>query len=234
MQAAPKFQWTVGTGKVFKYLSPESKDKVFRRFMDWFEEARQRGADFYGMEPDTTDLGEMEGDCLLAMCEDSADGLDNFWARTAPEPPEAEPPPDKGGDTGGRSQAASGSVRQPETAPDSARSSQAANNLSIYQSTNRPINQSIKLFPTPALEEVEEYCKQQQLSFDPQKFFSYYETVGWIVKGQPMRDWKAAARVWEMNERKEGMNHVGKSMDMAGISGPESVNAEVELYGKSF
>lgn len=85
----------------------------------------------------------------------------------------------------------------------------------------------------PALEEVEEFCKQQQLSFDPQKFFSYYETVGWIVKGQPMRDWKAAARVWNSNEQKKGdLKHDlgGKQgVDLAGDGGIR-VRTEKDLY----
>lgn len=222
----------MGTGKVFKYLTPEAKDVVFRRFMDWFEAARQRGADFYGMAPDVSDLEEMEADCLLAMCEDSADGLDNFWARTAPEPPEAEPPPDRGGDTGGRSQTTSDSVRQSETAPDSARTSQAANNQSINQSIEESIDSRIKLFPPPTLEEITEFFRQQQLSIDPLKFFNYYEATGWMMKGAPIKSWKAAARTWEANEKKgdkENGIDSRQGNDLAG-DGSICIRTEKELY----
>jgi hypothetical protein len=35
---------------------------------------------------------------------------------------------------------------------------------------------------------------------DPEYFYHYYQSNGWRVGKNPMRDWKAAVRTWESNE----------------------------------
>lgn len=56
-----------------------------------------------------------------------------------------------------------------------------------------------KRFITPTLEEISEYCKERNNSVDPQRFFDYYESKGWVVGKTKMKDWKAAVRTWERN-----------------------------------
>ena len=55
-------------------------------------------------------------------------------------------------------------------------------------------------FVKPTLEQIEAYKQEQHLNINSQKFFNYYESVGWIVKTKPMKDWKAAMRYWHDNE----------------------------------
>ena len=60
----------------------------------------------------------------------------------------------------------------------------------------------------PTLEEIAEYCIQRKSSVDPQHFFDYYEANGWVQgKGKPIKDWKAAVRTWESNDRKRMVLH---------------------------
>ena len=35
---------------------------------------------------------------------------------------------------------------------------------------------------------------------DPQKFVDYYSAVGWVSGNRPIRDWKAAARMWNSKD----------------------------------
>ena len=51
----------------------------------------------------------------------------------------------------------------------------------------------------PSLEEVASYCRERGNHVDPHYFHSYYESNGWRVGRNPMRDWKAAVRSWESN-----------------------------------
>jgi hypothetical protein len=51
----------------------------------------------------------------------------------------------------------------------------------------------------PKIEWVTDYCNQRQNNIIPQKFFDYYQTRGWKIKGQPMKDWQAAVRTWEQS-----------------------------------
>lgn len=51
----------------------------------------------------------------------------------------------------------------------------------------------------PTLEEVKLFCDERNNGVDPDKFFNYYESNGWKVGKNPMKDWKAAIRTWEKN-----------------------------------
>lgn len=54
-------------------------------------------------------------------------------------------------------------------------------------------------FVKPTLEEVKNYYlekKQVNAEQKAQRFVDYYESVGWKVGKNPMKDWKAAVRTW--------------------------------------
>jgi len=53
------------------------------------------------------------------------------------------------------------------------------------------------LFIVPSLQEVSAYCKERNNNVDSQKFFDFYESKGWMVGKNKMKDWKAAVRTWE-------------------------------------
>lgn len=54
-----------------------------------------------------------------------------------------------------------------------------------------------KRFQKPTVSEVAEYVMQNSFDFAPQQFFDYYESKGWRVGNAPMKDWRAAARLWQ-------------------------------------
>ena len=65
-------------------------------------------------------------------------------------------------------------------------------------------NKPLKRFVPPTLEEVEQYCFERGNHVSASRFVDYYDSVGWSVgKGKPMKDWKAAVRTWERDERTE-------------------------------
>lgn len=57
-----------------------------------------------------------------------------------------------------------------------------------------------KRFVKPTLEEIETYCKERNNNVDAQRFFDFYESKGWKVGNQPMKDWRACVRTWEKRE----------------------------------
>ena len=61
-------------------------------------------------------------------------------------------------------------------------------------------------FSKPTIEEVQAYCAERNNGVDAQRFYDYYESNGWKVGRNPMKDFKAAIRTWE---RKEGGNNGG-------------------------
>lgn len=57
-----------------------------------------------------------------------------------------------------------------------------------------------KKFKKPTLEEVKEYCKERNNNVNAEQFIDFYESNGWKVGKNPMKDWKAAVRTWERNK----------------------------------
>lgn len=56
-----------------------------------------------------------------------------------------------------------------------------------------------KRFVHPTIEEVTEYCLERNRGVDPERFYNYYESNGWRVGKNKMKDWQAAVRTWERN-----------------------------------
>lgn len=56
-------------------------------------------------------------------------------------------------------------------------------------------------FVKPSVEEIAAYCAERNNNIDPQQFFDFYESKGWKVGNQSMKDWKAAVRTWERREK---------------------------------
>lgn len=59
----------------------------------------------------------------------------------------------------------------------------------------------IKKFIKPTVEEINTYCRERQNTISAEQFFNFYESKGWRVGNQPMKDWKAAVRTWEAKEK---------------------------------
>lgn len=60
-----------------------------------------------------------------------------------------------------------------------------------------------KRFVKPTLDEVRDYCNERHNIVNPEHFMDYYESNGWRVGKNPMKDWKATVRSWETREKKE-------------------------------
>jgi hypothetical protein len=69
------------------------------------------------------------------------------------------------------------------------------------------VNNNIGRFTPPTLEEVTEYCQERKNNVNPQKFIDFYESKGWMIGKNKMKDWKASVRTWENKEK----NTTGKT-----------------------
>lgn len=54
-----------------------------------------------------------------------------------------------------------------------------------------------KFFVKPSVEEVKQYCEERKNNIDYVKFYDFYESKGWMVGKNKMKDWKACVRTWE-------------------------------------
>ena len=58
------------------------------------------------------------------------------------------------------------------------------------------IKKDIVRFVKPNLDEIRNYILDDNLSVDANTFFDYYESNGWVVGKNKMKDWKATLRNW--------------------------------------
>ena len=61
-------------------------------------------------------------------------------------------------------------------------------------------DKSNRRFAKPTIDEVISYCEERNNDVDPQRWYAYYESNGWRVGKNPMKDWQACVRTWERNE----------------------------------
>lgn len=64
-------------------------------------------------------------------------------------------------------------------------------------------NNNIKRFTPPTYEQVSTYCKERNNTVDAERFYDFYESKGWMVGKNKMKDWKAAVRNWERSSKQE-------------------------------
>jgi hypothetical protein len=57
-------------------------------------------------------------------------------------------------------------------------------------------------FVPPTLEQVQDYCRERGNDVDAQRFIDFYESKGWMVGKNKMKDWKACVRTWERGSKK--------------------------------
>ena len=66
---------------------------------------------------------------------------------------------------------------------------------------NNPSSIRRTAFQKPTLDEVRAYCAERGNKVDPEAFFDFYESKGWMVGKSHMKDWKASVRTWEKREK---------------------------------
>ena len=78
---------------------------------------------------------------------------------------------------------------------------------SNQQSTTNNNVKNEKKFIIPTFNDVLEYCMQNNLDVDGYKFINFYESKGWMVGKNKMKDWKAAIRTWvKPKQQTEGIS----------------------------
>lgn len=55
-------------------------------------------------------------------------------------------------------------------------------------------------FAPPTVDDVRDYCTERGNGVDPQRFVDFYQSKGWKVGNNTMKDWKAAVRTWEQRD----------------------------------
>lgn len=100
-----------------------------------------------------------------------------------------------------------------ETKQPMVKSKQPTINVNVNDNDNVKVNDNVRVvadaptrtrFIKPSLQEVAAYAASMHYTgFNADRFLAYYESNGWKVGRNPMKDWKAAVRNWHAKDKAE-------------------------------
>lgn len=91
-----------------------------------------------------------------------------------------------------------------------------------------------KRFEKPTLSEIKEYCIERNNNVDAQHFYDHYESNGWKVGKNSMKNWQAAVRTWEKNSYTNTTKQTKKTNTEQTLDAIYKVMNESEVeYGES-
>ena len=104
--------------------------------------------------------------------------------------------------------------------------------IEVKKERIKDINNSV--FKKPTIDEVKEYCESRNNGIVAEVFIDFYESKGWMIGKNKMKDWKAAVRTWERFRKedknsKPQPNKTSKGMITASRS---SLDIAKEIYGE--
>jgi len=67
---------------------------------------------------------------------------------------------------------------------------------------DKPIEEKPKRFVKPTILQLEAYMEERGMNNVANRFYDHYESNGWKVGKNSMKDWKASVRTWEPNHKK--------------------------------
>ncbi len=96
-------------------------------------------------------------------------------------------------------------------------------NTKTNKNTNRNTNSNMgngadkpptrSRFTPPTIDEVRVYCLECNYSgVDPERFVNFYQSKGWKVGKESMKDWKAAVRNWNSRDKGQVVQNGGKPL----------------------
>lgn len=104
-----------------------------------------------------------------------------------------------------------------------------------YNEKNIGVTVRASRFTAPTIDEVKAYCTEQGYRVDAERFVAYYESNGWKVGKNPMKDWRAAVRTWVRNDQtgqKTAQKPVAMQFEQRDYTGVDfsALNADLSKY----
>lgn len=143
-----------------------------------------------GIEPDVSTLGVLGQLCWTAISPNIKSGRRNYI----------------NGCNGGAPEGNCNAKKQPKNNPNSTEKQPgqtSTKNKNRNKNKNKNDEESIEkvatkrtTFVAPSLQEVSDYISEKGYTVDARQFVDFYESKGWMVGSNKMKDWRAAVRTW--------------------------------------
>lgn len=80
----------------------------------------------------------------------------------------------------------------------------SSSSLSLSSSLSNKEVGGTRIFVKPTATELTLYAESISFALDAQRFLDFYESKGWMIGKNKMKDWRAAVRTWKGKERENG------------------------------
>lgn len=81
-------------------------------------------------------------------------------------------------------------------------------NVNVNVNENENEKKKGRSFVKPSVQEVSDYCRERNNNVDARAFVDFYESKGWLIGKEKMKDWKAAVRTWERRQSGTKFNDI--------------------------
>lgn len=71
----------------------------------------------------------------------------------------------------------------------------------------KKVAQKKERFIPPTVQQVQDYCNERQNGIQANTFVNFYQSKGWLIGKNKMKDWKAAVRTWEQKNKENGITN---------------------------
>jgi hypothetical protein len=75
----------------------------------------------------------------------------------------------------------------------------SVSDINTFPSKEEKVIHTSKRFLIPSILEISTYCQERKNEINAEQFYDHYQSNGWMVGKNKMKDWKAAVRTWEKN-----------------------------------
>lgn len=82
----------------------------------------------------------------------------------------------------------------------------------------------IDIFVKPTLNEIKEFCLNENLVVDEEYFFNYYESNGWKIGKNNMKNWKATVKNWSKKSFNDNLNSNNSKMSYAELREQKNID----------
>lgn len=65
----------------------------------------------------------------------------------------------------------------------------------------KKVSQKSNRFKPPSLQQVQDYCNERKNGIQAYAFVNFYQSKGWMIGKNQMKDWKAAIHTWEQKNK---------------------------------
>ncbi len=83
----------------------------------------------------------------------------------------------------------------------------------------------VERFVPPTIEEVQAYCQERNNRVDPVRWFNFYQSKGWMIGKNKMKDWRSAVRTWERDSNANFNNNGRAETGRNVIAGADAFGA---------